>query len=110
MKKAVIDMGTNSTRLAVATWNGENLDMVYNEVAETRLGEGMGEEHQIRPVPLARNVETVRRFVQKAQELGAVEVRITATSAVRDAVNQKTVQQAKGRIVNPDPQNTNNNI
>lgn len=94
MKKAVIDMGTNSTRLAVAAWNGGNLDMLYNEVAETRLGEGMGEERQIRPVPLARNVETVRRFVQKAQELGAVEVRITATSAVRDAVNQETVQQA----------------
>ena len=77
MKKAVIDMGTNSTRLAVATWNGENLDMVYNEVAETRLGEGMGEEHQIRPVPLARNVETVRRFVQKAQELGAKVVTVS---------------------------------
>ena len=42
MKKAVIDMGTNSTRLAVAAWNGGNLDMLYNEVAETRLGEGMG--------------------------------------------------------------------
>ena len=44
MRKAVIDMGTNSTRLAV----GEALDgafqMIYTEVAETRLGEGMGDE------------------------------------------------------------------
>lgn len=94
MKKAVIDMGTNSTRLAVATWNGRNLDVLYNEVAETRLGEGMGDERQIQSVPLARNVEAVRRFVQKAQELDAVELRITATSAVRDAVNQETVRQA----------------
>ena len=92
MKKAVIDMGTNSTRLAVAAWNGENLDMVCNEVAETRLGEGMGEVGQIQPVPLAHNVEAVQRFVQKARALGAAEVRITATSAVRDAVDQEIVR------------------
>ena len=50
MRKAVIDMGTNSTRLAV----GEALDgafqMIYTEVAETRLGEGMGDERMLRPL------------------------------------------------------------
>lgn len=94
MRKAVIDMGTNSTRLAIGEMVEGQLQIVYTQVAETRLGEGMGEERIIRPVPLARNVETVQRFVQTAQLLNAYDIRITATSAVRDAVNKGEVQQA----------------
>ena len=41
MKKAVIDMGTNSTRLAIAEQMDGQFQMTYAEVAETRLGEGM---------------------------------------------------------------------
>lgn len=99
MRKAVIDMGTNSTRLAVAELVDGKMQMVYTQVAETRLGEGMGAERIIRPVPLARNVEAVQRFVQTAQLLGAYDVRITATSAVRDAVNKEAVQQAISNAV-----------
>ena len=94
MRKAVIDMGTNSTRLAVAELEQDVLQMVYTEVAETRLGEGMGDERIIREVPLARNVEAVKRFVDKAKELQVESIRITATSAVRDAANKEEVQQA----------------
>ena len=36
MRKAVIDMGTNSTRLAVAEWSDRGLQMVETKVAETR--------------------------------------------------------------------------
>ncbi len=94
MKKAVIDMGTNSTRLAIAEQQDGVFQMVYTEVAETRLGEGMGNERIIRPVPLERNVQAVQQFVAKAKELEAESVRITATSAVRDAQNKAQVQQA----------------
>ena len=99
MRKAVIDMGTNSTLMAVAELVDGKMQMVYTQVAETRLGEGMGAERIIRPVPLARNVEAVQRFVQTAQLLGAYDVRITATSAVRDAVNKEAVQQAISNAV-----------
>lgn len=94
MRKAVIDMGTNSTRLAVAEWSEHGLQMVETKVAETRLGEGMGLERQIKSTPLARNAEAVQQFVKRAEELGATDIRITATSAVRDAVNKEAVQQA----------------
>ncbi len=94
MRKAVIDMGTNSTRLAVAEVVDGVFQMIYTEVAETRLGEGMGEEHIIRPVPLKRNVDAVQAFVEKAKELQVESIRITATSAVRDAQNKEEVQQA----------------
>lgn len=94
VRKAVIDMGTNSTRLAVAELADGVFQMIYTEVAETRLGEGMGDERIIRAVPLARNVEAVQNFVQKAKALQAERIRITATSAVRDAQNKDEVQQA----------------
>ena len=69
MKKAVIDMGTNSTRLAIAEQIGGQFQMTYTEVAETRLGEGMGDERIIRAMPLERNVKTVQQFVAKAKEM-----------------------------------------
>lgn len=94
MRKAVIDMGTNSTRLAVGALENEQFQVIFTEVAETRLGEGMGTERIIRPVPLQRNVDTVQRFVQQAREMAVESIRITATSAVRDAVNKAEVQQA----------------
>ena len=97
MRKAVIDMGTNSTRLAVAEWSDHGLQMIETKVAETRLGEGLGSDRRIKPIPLARNVEAVEQFVKRAGELGAAEIRITATSAVRDAVNKEEVQQVIGQ-------------
>ena len=97
MRKAVIDMGTNSTRLAVAEWSDRGLQMVETKVAETRLGEGLGSECRIKPIPLARNVEAVQQFVKHAGELGVEDIRITATSAVRDAVNKEEVKQAIGQ-------------
>jgi len=93
MRKAVIDMGTNSTRLAIGEMMDGKMQIVYTQVAETRLGEGMGNERVIQPVPLERNVETVKRFAQTAQLLNAYDLRVTATSAVRDALNQDEVKQ-----------------
>lgn len=92
MKQAVIDIGTNSTRLAVAQFSEGALQMLATEVAETRLGEGMGTERIIRPIPLERNVEAIQGFVQKAKRMQVEHIRITATSALRDAQNKAEVQ------------------
>ena len=99
MRKAVIDMGTNSTRLAIAERIGDTFQIIDTIVAETRLGEGMGIERRIQPEPLARNVQAVEQFVQKAKEQNVESIRITATSAVRDAVNKDEVKQAISKCV-----------
>lgn len=93
MKQAVIDIGTNSTRLAVAESIDGNVQMRYTEVAETRLGEGMGIERIIRPIPLERNVKAIKDFVQKAKTMQVEHIRLTATSALRDAQNKEAVQE-----------------
>ncbi len=81
----------------MAEWSDRGLQMVETKVAETRLGEGLGSECRIKPIPLARNVEAVQQFVKRAGELGVEDIRITATSAVRDAVNKEEVKQAIGQ-------------
>ncbi|MBQ5702038.1 MAG: Ppx/GppA family phosphatase, partial [Peptococcaceae bacterium] len=93
MRKAVIDMGTNSTRLAIGEQGNGTVQIVYTQVAETRLGEGMGTERIIQPEPLKRNIETVKHFMETARLMNAYDFRITATSAVRDAANQVEVLQ-----------------
>ena len=93
MKKAVIDMGTNSTRLAVAERKDNGFDMIYTEVRNTRLGEGVGSEQIIKEVPLKRNIDAVKDFIAKAGEMGVNALRMTATSAVREAVNKEYVQE-----------------
>lgn len=93
MKQAVIDIGTNSTRLAVAESIDGIVQMRHTEVAETRLGEGMGIERMIRPIPLERNVKAIKDFVQKAETMQVEHIRLTATSALRDAQNKEAVQQ-----------------
>lgn len=97
MRKAVIDMGTNSTRLAVGELQDGQLKMVFTEVAETRLGEGMGNARIIRPIPLQRNVKAIQNFMHRIQELDVTDIWITATSAVRDAQNKLEVQAAIAR-------------
>lgn len=92
MKKAVIDMGTNSIRLAVGEKKQDGFEMIYTEVRNTRLGEGVGEEQLIKEEPLERNVEAVKDFVKKAEEMGVDSLRLTATSAVREAKNKQQVQ------------------
>lgn len=94
MRKAVIDMGTNSIRLAIGSLDHGALKILYQEVAYTRMGEGMGEERKIRPVPLERNVRAVAAFVQKAREMGVGKIRLTATSAMREAANQQQAKEA----------------
>lgn len=94
MRKAVIDMGTNSIRLAIGSLDHGALKILYQEVAYTRMGEGMGEERKIRPVPLERNVRAVAVFVQKAREMGVGKIRLTATSAMREAANQQQAKEA----------------
>lgn len=94
MRKAVIDIGTNSTRLAVADCIGQQIQILAVAIEMTRIGEGASEDQQIKAMPLARTVAAVQDFVRQARELEAERLRITATSAVREAINQAEVAEA----------------
>lgn len=87
LRRAVIDVGTNSVKLLVADVFGREVRPVWEESKQTRLGRGFYETRQLQPEPLTKTARAVARFVAAAREQQAVSIRIIATSAARDALN-----------------------
>lgn len=71
--------------------------------AITRLGEGVGATGRLGEAAMARTIAAVAEFCGKAETLGAREILIVGTSAVRRARNRQTfvedVQRATGHVV-----------
>jgi exopolyphosphatase/guanosine-5'-triphosphate,3'-diphosphate pyrophosphatase len=87
VRRAVIDVGTNSVKLLVADVRGRDVQPVLEESRQTRLGKGFYETHRLQPEPIARTAEAVWEFLEIAREKAADSIRVIATSAARDAVN-----------------------
>jgi len=87
VRRAVIDVGTNSVKLLVAELAHGELRPVCEESRQTRLGHQFYDTHRLQLGPIARTAEAVAEFETKARAAGAGSVRVIATSAARDAVN-----------------------
>jgi exopolyphosphatase/guanosine-5'-triphosphate,3'-diphosphate pyrophosphatase len=87
IRRAVIDVGTNSIKLLVADVAGRDVQPVYEESQQTRLGQGFYETHRLQMEPIAYSANAVADFARTARKHGAQSIRVIATSAARDAVN-----------------------
>src|ERR1700722_16266032 len=87
VRRAVIDVGTNSVKLLVADVQGEDVQPVIEESRQTRLGKNFYNTHRLQPDVIAQTVTAVADFGKTAQERGSSLIRVIATSAARDAVN-----------------------
>ena len=87
VRRAVIDVGTNSVKLLVADVTGHDVLPVHEESRQTRLGKGFYETHRLQPEPIARTAEAVWEFAEIARDRNADSIRVIATSAARDAIN-----------------------
>ena len=87
VRRAVIDVGTNSIKLLVADVAGRDVQPVHEESRQTRLGRGFYETHRLQLEPVAHSANAVADFARIARKQGAAAVRVIATSAARDAVN-----------------------
>jgi exopolyphosphatase / guanosine-5'-triphosphate,3'-diphosphate pyrophosphatase len=88
---AAIDVGTNSVRLLVAEPAGDRrFTTVERLMRITRLGQGVGATGRLAPDAVGRTLDVLREFRSVMDELGvpAGRVRLTATSAARDAANR----------------------
>jgi exopolyphosphatase / guanosine-5'-triphosphate,3'-diphosphate pyrophosphatase len=90
-RTAVIDMGSNSFRLVVFTaadgwW--KRTDEIYLAV---RIGEGLDATGELGEKPMQRGLEAAAVFGQfcAASGIGAADIKAVATSAIRDAANQR---------------------
>jgi exopolyphosphatase/guanosine-5'-triphosphate,3'-diphosphate pyrophosphatase len=84
---AVIDIGTNSTRLLVADVDADAVSEVERLTRVTRLGRGVDISGQLSPDAIEEVCETIASYVANYEELGAEAITAIATSAVRDAAN-----------------------
>ena len=84
---AVVDLGTNSTRLLVADVVGGSVQELERRTDITRLGEGVDESGRLADAAVARVHETLAGYRQAIDELRADTIAGVATSAVRDAEN-----------------------
>lgn len=88
MRVAVVDIGTNSTRLLVADVAGGRLvEEHVRETEITRLGEGVDGAGRLSPAAMERVFETCTRYREAIDAAGADRVVAVLTSAVRDAAN-----------------------
>ena len=87
VRRAVIDVGTNSIKLLVADVCGRHVQPLREESRQTRLGHGFYESHQLQPEAIARTAEAVAEFAGIARGTNSATIRIIATSAAREAKN-----------------------
>jgi exopolyphosphatase/guanosine-5'-triphosphate,3'-diphosphate pyrophosphatase len=87
MRVAVVDLGTNTTRLLVADVDGETVEEFVKRTQITRLGEGVDERGRLLPLPIARVRNVLADYRRELESLGAERTLAIATSAIRDAEN-----------------------
>lgn len=98
-RAAIIDIGTNSVKLLVASKEAN----LFEDIRGVRIGEGLGEGNagfNIKEEVIQRNVAAIKELFEEAQQFKPDLNIITGTSAVRDAINGKEfcdrIQEATG--------------
>lgn len=84
---AVIDIGSNTTRLLVAEKSGDGFRQLLSQRAFTRLGRGLKDDGSIPQKKIDELARTISTQVKLAKVLGADDVYAMATAATRDATN-----------------------
>ena len=89
MRRAVIDVGTNTVKLLVADVRDGQIAPIVAKDVTTRLGEGVDETHHLSRVAIARTTQAIADLAADAREHGAIEIVALTTSAARDADNRQ---------------------
>jgi exopolyphosphatase/guanosine-5'-triphosphate,3'-diphosphate pyrophosphatase len=87
VRVAVVDLGTNTTRLLVAQAEDGQLVELERRTVITRLGQGVDATGRLADEAMDRVAETIAGYREVIDRLGAEKVVAVATSAMRDAEN-----------------------
>jgi len=97
---AAIDCGTHSTRLLVH----DGTDTLERLMTITKLGEGVDAGGRLNPAALGRTVDCLASYREVMDRHGVERVRITATSAARDAANAEEFFDAAEAVIGTRPE------
>jgi exopolyphosphatase/guanosine-5'-triphosphate,3'-diphosphate pyrophosphatase len=89
---AAIDVGSNSCRLKIARVVAHQLRTLDEDREVTRLGASVFECGLVSPEAMAGTLRALKRFQKAVQEHGVDQIRVVATSAMRDARNAEAFQ------------------
>ena len=97
--RAVIDVGTNTVLMVVGRWRGDgSIEILDDMHAVARLGKGVDAKRHLAPESMDRVCEVLRKYRERATDLGAESISAYGTSAVRDAANKEDlIRLVKGR-------------
>ena len=84
---AAIDIGSNSCRLKIAKVVSHQLRTLLEDREVTRLGASVFASGLVSPEAMAATLRALKRFQRAVQQHGVDEIRVVATSAIRDARN-----------------------
>jgi exopolyphosphatase/guanosine-5'-triphosphate,3'-diphosphate pyrophosphatase len=105
VRVAGVDCGTNSTRLLVAEpAPGGGLLTVERLATITRLGQGVDATGELAEAAMDRTVAVLARYREVMDGLGVGAVRMTATSAARDAANRDRFFDAAEQVIGVRPE------
>ena len=94
VRRAVIDVGTNSIKLLVGEVSGNEVRPLLEDSKQTRLGQDFYQTQRLQPAAIAASAQAVARFADIAREQQAATIRVVATSAARDAINSIELTEA----------------
>ncbi|HEX2058906.1 MAG TPA: Ppx/GppA phosphatase family protein [Actinomycetota bacterium] len=104
MRVAAIDVGTNSTRLLVAEELADGFRSLERRLTITRLGQGVDERRLLAPDALERTLRTIADYAAACGEYEVSKLRVTGTSAVRDAHNRDEFFEGVRRLTGSEPE------
>lgn len=90
LRRAVIDIGSNSVRLVVYDGPARSPLPICNEKALCGLGRGLGENEKLNPAAVSDAMETLTRFSQLINAYDNPPTKVIATAAVREAKDGKS--------------------
>ena len=89
MRSACVDIGSNTTRLLVAEIDGQSVwRELMTQRAYTLIGKQTESDGRLPPEVIANTAEVVSTQVRLAREMGADDITIVATAAIRGAPNK----------------------
>ncbi len=88
MRKAVIDVGSNSLILVVEEFSGQSWHRLHEMTAVTALGEGTKKTGVLGERGMQASLKALTRMFAEAKSLGVESVQAAATMAVRIAENR----------------------
>jgi exopolyphosphatase/guanosine-5'-triphosphate,3'-diphosphate pyrophosphatase len=104
VRVAAIDVGTNSTRLLVAEAQAAGFRPIDRRMIITRLGQGVDVSRSLSTEALERTLRTIAEYAAACGEYGVKRLRVTGTSAVRDARNRLEFFEGVQRLTGQEPE------